>query len=301
MASEPFKRNWIGRGAVVWALLLAGCAANAQMNAEITQEETPVRLGHPAISRAKAISSAVGFLRAARIGVEPVKPTAALRSRIVTRHVIASQWIVSFPGRIEIRVSAQTGRILRFSDIAALDQISRAQMYSHRDLFLSAVPPQLGAPPSGCLASVNSELSVGGRAILSLKANGTYIERPGGLDVVNSEDRLVLQFYPRDGRLILFDRSLDVLYPRTKPKLDAASAERIASKASGVKYSKGAARKLGAPRLALFLVPHPKPKDSEYHPEADRLMLVWQVGVHDRELWVDAQSGRVLGGLRSRS
>lgn len=280
-------------------LLQVVCLASSQMNAEKFSEEV-VKLGKPAVSAKQAVQIAKNLLHSLGVPAPKQALTSKLKPRIINRSAVGSQWIIT-GGDFELSVSGQSGQVLRFANIPALDRISRAQMVSRKSAFDGAVRPLFATPPPGCLIGKKSVLTRTGKVIVALRPAGTYIELVDGLPVTNASDTVAFQFDPKTGVPIFFSRALDFKLRPSGRQISAGQANALAGKIPAKKLV--TARELpdsgGAPLELGYFVVEPLPSaHARYIGEATKAVRCWTIRTKTTVLWLEASSGAFLGGVK---
>ena len=269
------------------------------MNAEKFSEEV-VRLGKPNVSSSQALRNSRAFMAALGIALPKQPFSYKLKPRIISRSAVGSQWVVD-AGPYELTVSGQTGRILRFANIPALDAISKAQMFSHTSAFEGAVKPLISSPPSVCMTGKKSTLTRSGKVIGALRPSGTYIEFVDGIPVTNATDTVVFQFEPKKGIPILFSRALDFTIKPSAVQISLAQAKKIASKVPIAKLARvmELPESDNAPAEIGYFFDKPAHSDhSRYVGSVTQAVRCWTIRTKSLTIWIDASNGRFLAGVK---
>jgi hypothetical protein len=284
---------------------VACCACGwAQATANLDEPPPPKPPEKGDISKESAIKIAKGFLGAC--GVAPSNHPPSAMWQHPRSGAVGGTWVVRFGNEIAVGVNARTGHVMDYAHYRRAEEVSKMRMHMVRSGTRKPVSPAFVTPKSVMTLSAKSTFwnfarqPAPGFQVISrgFDLRAVCHELPYGRPIVNAPNELWADFDPRDGSLIGFARSGDFTVPVTSPKVDAAKAAKIAkSTESSIPFRTGQPSfpsALKAPALGYAL-----PAGDRGRPDRSKpVRLVWVVPMGEKEAWVDALTGSVIGGRR---
>jgi hypothetical protein len=250
------------------------------------------------ITKQKAISIAIAALKSC--GMSSTQKPNAIFS-YPRFGMTSGTWQVNFGREIFLGIHGRTGTVLEIESRAALDRVSLVRMRNRgkgnvvRPVFDPLKPPvQFLLTPKSKLVITNKATqynvdTTGWKAMAHLR------ELPNGLPIVNAENQVEFVFDPTNGKLLSFSRRCVYQVPSATPSVPAARAINLA-KASTKQLRRGPKlNRSGKPELGYVA------NQGRSGPQMDgKLALAWIVPLPDKEIWVNAMTGGILGGTDLR-
>lgn len=288
-------RNLGPRLAVTAMLAFCSVWVTSQMSPKDKDPAPPTGPTKDDIPKAKAISIAQSAMKTFGFSSAAVSSAAFSYPR---NRMQAGTWLVRCGPSVLVAIHGRSGMVLEITDQKALDAVSHERMKRRAkgEVAKPVIDPM--KLPASFLLSPKSKLSFNNKPnqyncdTIGWKAMAHLKEMPAGMPIVNAENLIMLEFDPRNGDLLSFGRTCAYAIPAASPKLAAAKAKAIAAKAK-LELRRGARNAEGTAPMLGFLAPAGQRGQAR---NDGALSLVWIVPLPKSEIWVDASTGKVLGG-----